>query len=250
VRGLDVLMTVIDSVEPIPLATAARRTGLNRASVYRMLTTLVEAGYLSVDPNQPVYSPGPRTLRYLRGSQLENALRHRLQPLLTELGERSQETVSLYMPTWPDFVCIEVVLSPHQLRRHRAVGDVTDMTNGGTGRVFMAYMTPGDVDRLVEARPLRPMPNGITYTRDQLNALFDDVRADGYTTAVSETVVAMNGVVAPLFSRDSARPVGVISVSGPDHRWSAQAMHAFAPTLLTGIADAGFGPSERRSTDG
>ena len=247
VRGLEVLTTVIDSPEPIPLAVVAKRTGMNRATVYRMLTTLVEAEYLSIDPDEPVYSPGPRTLRYLRGSQMENALRHRLQPLLTQLAEQSQETVTLLMPSWPDLVCIAVILSPHPVRRHRSVGDLSDMTNGGTGRVFMAFAPEHDIDQLLAARPLRPFASGEDYTRERLLKLLVDVRARGYATAVSETVKGMNGLVAPLFSPGEDRPVSIISVSGPDTRWSTDAMHAFAPALLSGIAAAGFGRDERSS---
>jgi DNA-binding IclR family transcriptional regulator len=226
---------------------------MNRATVYRMLTTLAEAGYLTFDPDEPVYSPGPRTLRYLRGSQMENALRHRLLPLLTRLGELSQETVSLLMPTWPDFVAIAVTLSPHPVRRHRNVGDVTDMTNGGTGRAYMAF-APDDVDRLLALRPLKPLESGepgeprVTYTHDELLALLAEVRRRGYATAVSETAKGMNGLIAPLFSPNDDRPVAVISVSGPEPRWNAGAMHKLAPDLLAGIAEAGFGPPAARTT--
>jgi IclR family acetate operon transcriptional repressor len=244
VRGLDVLTTVIDSDEPISLATVAKRTGLNRATAYRMLTTLVEAGYLSFDPDEPVYSPGPLTLRYLRGSRLEGALRHRVLPLLNGLAEQSQETVSLMMATWPDLVCIAVVLSPHPVRRHRSVGDVSDMTNSGTGRAYLAYAPEGDIEALLALRPLRPFASGATYTRDMLVDRLADVRDSGYAMAVSETVEGMNGLVAPLFTQLNSRPVAVISVSGPDSRWSSDAMLSFAPVLLKGIADAGFGPTD------
>jgi IclR family acetate operon transcriptional repressor len=247
VRGLEVLTTVIDSDEPIPLAAVAKRTGLNRATAYRMLTTLVEVGYLSFDPDQPVYSPGPLTVRHLGGSRLESALRHRVLPLLNGLAEQSQETVSLMMATWPDLVCSAVVLSPHPVRRHRSVGDVSDMTNSGTGRAYLAFAPAADVDPLLTVRPLRPFASGTEYTRDMLLDRLVDVRERGYATAVSETVEGMNGLVAPLFTQLNSRPVAVISVSGPDTRWSAAAMHSFAPVLLKGVADAGFGPAEPAS---
>ena len=246
-RGLEVLTTVLDSAEPVPLAAVAKQTGMNRATVYRMLTTLAEAGYLTISPGQPVYSPGPRTLRYLRGSQLENALRDRLLPLVNRLGDQSQETVSLLMPTWPDYVCIAVRLSPHPVRRHRSLGDLTDMTNSATGRAYLAY-APDDIEPLLAARPLRPLASGGTYTRAELTELLAGVRSRGYATAESETSAGMNGLSAPLFRPDSARPVAVISVSGPDSRWNADAMREFAPTLLTGIAGAGFGPATPAAT--
>lgn len=243
VRGLEVLTAVIDSPQPVSLAAVAKQTGMNRATVYRMLTTLVESGYLTFDPDQPVYSPGPRILRYLRGSQMENALRSRLQPLVTRLGDLSRETVSLFMPTWPDLVCIALSLSPHPVRRHRSVGDVSDMTNHSTGRAYMAF-APDEVDRLLAARPLRPRASGGSYTRAELDELLADVRIRGYATAQSEAATGMNGVCAPLFGPGEKRPAAVISVSGPDMRWTADAMREFAPTLLAGIADAGFGPAD------
>ena len=191
-----------------------------------------------------MYSPGPLTLRYLRGSRLESALRHRVLPLLTDIAEQSQETVSLMMATWPDLVCIAVALSPHPVRRHRNVGDASDMTNSGTGRAFLAFAPAEDVDTLLAVRPLRPFASGAEYTREMLLERLADVRERGYATAVSETVEGMNGLVAPLFTQRNSRPVAVMSVSGPDSRWTAAAMHSFAPVLLKGIADAGFGPDE------
>ena len=121
------------------------------------------------------------------------------------------------------------------------------MTNSATGRAYLAY-APDDIEPLLAARPLRPLASGGTYTRAELTELLAGVRSRGHATAESETSAGMNGLSAPLFRPDSARPVAVISVSGPDSRWDADAMREFAPTLLTGIAGAGFGPATPAAT--
>lgn len=235
---------VVDSDGPVSLAAVTKMTGLNRATAYRMLTTLVEGGYLSFGTDEPVYSPGAQVLRYLSGTRLQSALRHRVLPLLTRLGEQTQETVTLLMPAWPDLVCIEVILSPHPVRRHRNVGDLSAMTNGATGRAYLAFLPDKDIDEVLEIRPLRPLATGVQNSREKLDQRVEELRQHKFTTSESETVQDMNGLAAPLFDQISNRPIAIISISGPAQRWDAAAMNAFAPTLLAEISDFGFGAIE------
>ncbi|MDQ1551571.1 MAG: hypothetical protein QOD50_993 [Actinomycetota bacterium] len=247
-RGLEVLFGVVESDGPVSLAAVTKMTGLNRATAYRMLTTLVEGGYLSFGTDEPVYSPGAQILRYLSGTHLQTALRHRVMPLLTRLGEQSQETVTLLMPAWPDLVCIEVILSPHPVRRHRSVGDLSDMTNGATGRAYLAFLPDEDIDEVLQLRPLRPLASGAQYSREKLDQSIEELRQRKFTISESETVEGMNGLATPLFDQVSDRPIAIISISGPAQRWDSAAMNAFAPTLLAEISDFGFGAIESPAT--
>lgn len=229
---------VLDSPRPLSLAAIARATDQNRATTYRILRTLVYAGYLSSDPDEPVYSPGPALARFLHGSALEAALHRSTMPLLEELAALSEETVALFVPSWPDLICVACVLSRHPVRRHHDVGDVTAMSRAAPGRAYLAFTPPSHVEAVLRQRPLMPSTKRSVSSEDRLYELLRQVAARGYAMSESETNEGMSGIAAPLFAAGSDLPVAVVSVSGPTFRWGQERLTRFAPQLLDAIARA------------
>src|ERR1700761_7321205 len=86
-RGLAVLSAILDSDVPLTLTQLVVRTGLFKATVSRLLTTLTETGYASQPPGAQTYYAGPAIARWLRTTPMEALLVQAAGPVLNELRD-------------------------------------------------------------------------------------------------------------------------------------------------------------------
>jgi DNA-binding IclR family transcriptional regulator len=235
-RGLGVLTTVLDSPRPLSLAEVSARTGLNRATVFRMLSTLVEGGYLSIDPSTPVYSAGSTIVRHLRSSPLESVIVYRTKALLEELAAETGETVCLYLPSWPDLVIVAVILSKHPIRRHSDVGDRASVTGASVGRAYLAYAPEEQIDEALRLRPLKQTTTTSVTSQSQFRKHVKEVRRLGYAISYGETAEGMNGLAVPILGKETTLPIAIVSISGPAQRWTKQRMSQFGPAFVAAVS--------------
>lgn len=235
-RGLRVLTTILDSPRPLSLAEVSARTGLNRATVFRILSTLVEGGYLSIDPSTPVYSAGSAIVRHLRGSPLESVLVYRTRALLEQVAAETGETVSLYVPSWPDLVIVAVIVPSHPIRRHSEIGELTTMSSAAVGRAYLASMPEALTEAALRLRPLQHPTTASVFSPAEFRERVREARKAGYAMSYEELVEEMNGLAVPILGDDFSTPIAVVSVSGPVYRWTKQRMAEYAPVLVEAVS--------------
>ena len=76
-RAFTVLEVIAENMEALSVSEVANRTGLDRATAYRMLRTIEQAGYLVRDEQSKTYSLGRRVIalaRHLLASDQDRAL--------------------------------------------------------------------------------------------------------------------------------------------------------------------------------
>ena len=223
-----VLAAVPDGVSLTELAGAVE---IHKATVLRLVRTLVDGGYVSADPRGPRYFPGPLILKHSVRTHM-SAVAQAAGPFMSGLSAASRETVSLFVPAWPELVCCAVVPSPELVRRHREVGESQPMTRASIGRAFLSHAPDGYVATALEARPLERCTQHSVTDPDQFRRLLREVRRRDYEMSSEEVNPDMAGVAAPVLTSASALPLGVLSVSGPLFRWDPPQIEAFAPVLV------------------
>lgn len=230
-RGLRLLMHVVDSDQPLGVNELSRRLELPKGTVSRLLSTLVDEGYVACSPLTGLYSAGRELVWRLTGARLDAELLTATREALIRLRDVSGETAALYVPVWPERVCIEQVQSRSGLRRIHELGERWALTRGAGGRAYLAFATEEEVERTLQARPLDP---GSPYSDpDRFRAALAQIRQDGYAVALSEHIVdGMSGMAAPVFRPGKSEPVAMLSIAGPEVRWNREAMTRVAPVMV------------------
>jgi IclR family pca regulon transcriptional regulator len=247
-RGLAVLSAILDSDVPPTLTGLALRTGLSKATVSRLLATLVEAGFASQPPGGQTYYAGPSIARWLRTSPLETLLVQQATPVLNELRDLSGETSVLCVPVWPDRVCVGRSLAHSPIRAQKTIGEIGPLSRGCSGRAFLAFAKDPYVDAALQARPLVQMTSHSIVDTGEFFARLRTERERGFSMSAGGTYPDMNGIAVPIFASTSAMPIAIINVSGPAARWTEERMEAFAPVLKENAAQlTGYFTSERMS---
>src|ERR1700689_3920012 len=215
---MGVLHTVAES--PCGLAELCDRTGLARATAYRLAAAL-EVHRLLARGDEGRWGLGPAVTEL--ASRVNDPLLAASAAVLPQLRESTGESVQLYRREGTSRVCVAALEPSAGLRDTVPVGARLPMTAGSGAKVLLAH---GD------AATQRAVLPHAKFTDRTLA----EVRRRGWAQSVAEREPGVASVSAPV--RDSRGVViAAISVSGPIDRMGRRPGARWAADLLA-AADA------------
>ena len=217
-RVCAVLSAFTPGAEQLTLAELALRTGLPKATVYRLASSLTSTGFLS-------HRDDGRYTLGLKLSDLGAVARARVDvveacsPVLDALAIEAGETVLLCSADWDqlELTIVSTRVSRQVLSVTPAVGRRMKIAPGVIGKALLMGL-PDDERASVLARlPLEAITERTCTDRAMLAGELRQRRPIGYVKDEGEFVDGVSGVAVPvLFDRD--RPRAAIGVVGPTFR--------------------------------
>ncbi len=209
-RALSIVMCFTVNDDRLTLTEIARRTGLYKSTVLRLIESLELQGFL-VKSDSRGYALGAELMRlgslYARQFRLED----RVRPILLRLVAETGESASFYRREGNRRICLFRCDSPAPIRDHVREGDLLSLDKGAGGRVLAGFSGKAGPD--VRER-LKDLPFISAGERD------------------NET----GSVAAPIFGLDDEM-VGAISVSGPLSRFTPERIARAQAALLKAAGD-------------
>ena len=192
----------------------ARRLGLPKSSVHRLVRTLTAEGFLEQDPRSGRYRLG-LVLTELGAAAVSNSGLHSavIGPL-EELWRLTGETVQVGVLDERHVVFVERIESPRTLRLFNEVGRRNWAHASATGKVLLAFLPPAELDRLLEGWELAALTPHTITDRARLVEELAVVRDRGYAQNVHESSIGIASVGAPIRD-DRGVVVAAISSAGP-----------------------------------
>jgi DNA-binding IclR family transcriptional regulator len=204
-RALAILAAFTIAEPQLTLSDLMRRTGVNKATLLRLITTLLEYGFLR-KTEAGLYHIGPAVLplgRLYRATISDADLINRA---LADLVMKSGESASFHVRDGDKRLCLHRVNSQSRIRDHAEVGDVLPIEKGAIGRVLVAFTSS---DTTTELRRVRA---------DFCCPLHGDVERDA--AAVAVPVFGENGLF------------GALAVTGPSYRFDSDATEQIRKLLF------------------
>ncbi len=151
-RGLTLLRVVSEHGQPLGQGDLARLTGIPRATVSRLVGTLVSHRFLRQLPNSEVYELAPATLdlgnAFLRHFDLRTAIR----PWLKELAEFAGAAVHLAVRDRFDMVLIDTVRPDSGMIFSRLdVGARLNICTSAIGRAYLFRLPESERNALLQS---------------------------------------------------------------------------------------------------
>ncbi len=241
-RALEILLAFTEDDPELSAGELLKRVDLSRPTLYRLLYTLEESGFLVSVGEPQRFRLGPAVARLAHVGKSTLDLGTVAEPVLRRRWEETGETVALFVPQGHLRLCIAELASPQPLNFKRGVGYTERIVRGATGRAILAYMEPTPEE-------LRTYVQGTGGDLRELEAELAATRKRGYSTSRSELISGAVAVAVPFFDRQGA-VAGSMGVFGPEVRLDAARQKEVANLLLEAsvkLSEAlGFGTAARR----
>jgi len=234
-RSLDLLDAV--GAESVGLVALAERTGLGASTAYRLLSTLMEHGYVRRNPETGHFHVGYKLLDLAaRAAHDTEALRAIVRPHLEAVRNTTDETANLVVPDGLTVVYIDQVESARAIRMFTAIGRRVAMHASASGKAILAFSSKSPL----EGREIVNLEALTSHTLITLDGLADDLertRSRGFAIDSEEYDLGVVCVAAPIIGHNG-EPAAALSVSGPSERMRAADLDVLGAIVRNQAADA------------
>jgi IclR family transcriptional regulator, KDG regulon repressor len=216
-RALHIIDIVSSEKDGLGVTEIAKQMDINKSSVYRILSTLVQYGYIEQDKETERYKLGYKFLD-ISSKLLESIdLRREAKPYLRELEKETNEVIHLVVYDQGEVIYIEKLEGTETLRMHSKVGKRAPMHCTGVGKAILAHLPLNVVLEIIERKGL-PKHTDFTITdRDALLKELEKVKQKGYALDLEENEYGIRCIAVPVFDY-SGNVVAAVSISGPTIR--------------------------------
>lgn len=217
VRRAAALLQVFTAERPeLRLTDLARSADLSPSTTHRLLTALVDEGFVTQDPATERYRLGPTMLVLGQRAAASQGFTG-AQQVLDDLTASSGESASLAVRSGAEVVVALVCSSPQRLRFDHGVGSRIPLHASAMGKVLLAA-TP-DLRRAVEALgPLERFTPATITDPFLLVQELERVRQQGWAANRGERYLGVVGVAAPVPAAAGRSGGAAVGVQGPEAR--------------------------------
>lgn len=229
-RGLSVLSAFQNSNTTLTHQTVCERTGLPKATVSRLIYTLLKTEFLVPDRDGG-YRLGMGSIRLSASAWAQYDLIRIAQPLMSAFAAENQVSVSLAKEELGEMLYLASFRSPARLAVQLMVGSKVAVASTAIGRAFFAVSD--DIQRDIMAKNLRDLePHAFEQhwgTLQQQAAFF---RQHGYALSNGEFSPDILAIAVGVYNRAEGRYTHALNASVPASRWKVDDfVHDIAPRL-------------------
>src|SRR5690554_4869173 len=143
-RALDILRAFDADDYELTAADLGQRVKLSRPTLYRLLYTLQNQGFIIAEGDPQRFRLGPEVARLAHIWNASLDIARLAQPILQKVWEDTRETVALFIPQGDRRLCVAELPCPQPLSFRRGVGYSDTLVRGARGRAILAYLNTAE----------------------------------------------------------------------------------------------------------
>jgi DNA-binding IclR family transcriptional regulator len=205
-RGLGVLLS-LEGDTPRTVSELACELEMPISTLYRFLRELRRFGFV-IEPVDGEYTLGPAILDLALGSWLNGYLLRAVQPALTRLMTRHQETALAVVRDGLRARTIAQAEAERPIRFSFRLGTLQSLHAGASATALLAFQPASVINAVIE--------QGTPGDSAELQAMLAQIRREGIAISNAQVDVGVLAVAAPVFYR--GRALSAISLVGPSER--------------------------------
>lgn len=215
------LLTLFDHIRTeIGLSDLTRLSGMNKATVHRMLRELQAGGFVEQTGGDRAYRLGPEVLRLAALREAAVPILSVSRALLDDLCAATGETAHVSLVQGEQLQTLTHAYSPrHATRVMMDDAEVISFHGTGSGLAILAFADDAFVARIL-AQPLIAHTRQTVTDPARIRAALRAVQATGLAESVGGYEADVHSHAAPIFGADQ-RPVGALAVAAPVSRMNA-----------------------------
>lgn len=234
-RGLRVVEALGAAGREVTLTEVAAEAGMPRAAARRFLLTLVVLGY--VEQRRRSFRLTPKVLSLASAYRRSTPLWDHAEGFMRQVSDAVNESCSAAVLDGSEVVYVARVPACRIMAVTLTIGARLPAVCTSMGRVLLAALPPGELDRLLDEVPLERRTPHTLVDRDDLLAVLRTVSAQGFALVDQELEIGLCSVAVPIRDREG-QVVAALNVSSQAARLPAEALRA---TVLPRLQEAARG---------
>lgn len=232
----------------IGLSDLTRLSGMNKATVYRLMGELQAQGFVEQIGHDRAYRLGAEVLRLAALREAAVPLLSVSREILHQLCDRTGETAHVSMVQGNRLNTLSHAYSQqHGTRVTMENAEVLAFHATGSGLAFLSFADSGFVDAILSA-PLEMRTPQTQTDPVKLRAALATARARGFAESVGGFEADVHSHAAPIFGADQ-RPIGALAVAAPVSRMTPELQSKIRTELKAAALDltrriGGFCPAD------
>jgi DNA-binding IclR family transcriptional regulator len=230
-RGLLLLGCFTRQEPQLTGAELSRRLNVPRASVFRLLQTLEQMHFVERVPDSPNYKLSIGVLRLGFEFLASMELAEHGRPVIEELRDLCGYSAHLVVRDGRDVVFVVKAAGSSALFHSIQVGARLPAHATVLGRLLLSDLDMAALSQLYPETPLPSYTPKTPTTLDELKALIDRDRANGYGISQGGFEAGISTIAAPVFN-DHHEVVAAISITVPAQQLSDDQSRLLVPQVL------------------
>jgi IclR family acetate operon transcriptional repressor len=219
----------------IGLSELARLARIDKATAYRLLTTLTKHGLIEQENDSRAYRLGAATLRLARIREASLPVTALVTPIIEGLAEKTGETAHAALLAGHSLATIGIVNSKKSLHVSLDAGERLPLHATASGIACLAFLPADDVTRLLKGK-LQSFTQHTSSSTEKVLAQVEVSRAQGFSESDQGYEVGVYGIAAPVFSAEGFA-TGTVAVATPTQRMTKELRIRIIRETLAAAAD-------------
>lgn len=242
-KALSLLDYFTDTRDTIGLSELSRLSGIPKATVYRMLSTMESRGFMqkvNVIGRESQYKLG---LKFL---ELGNTVSNNIElitiakPYMENLRNAINESSQLVVQNGDEAIYIEKLECTRPVKAYTKAGRKAPLYAGACPRAIFSFLPDEEIEDILDRVELVKYTKNTVIDKEDIWRIIKDSRRLGYTISHSELAEETFAIGAPI--RDyTGNVVGSLSIVGPENRLNVDTFDLYVAEVLKttrGISEA------------
>ncbi|HET7052316.1 MAG TPA: IclR family transcriptional regulator [Solirubrobacterales bacterium] len=191
----------------------AEDLGEPRSSVYRMLASLHQLGYVDPGAQRGTYRLGLKLLRLGSMVQARLDVRGASLPAMERIHDETDETVFLCLRRGGDAVCVERLDGRRVTSLALQLGGSLPLHAGAGPRILLAFDARESWHRYMSEHELESFSPSTPDSAEKLIAVLEETRRNGYSVSDEDVTPGIAALGAPVFD-GRGKIAAALSISG------------------------------------
>lgn len=229
-KALSLLSFFAPDRTEVGLSDLTRLSGMNKATVYRLMSELQDSGFVEQGENDRAYRLGPQVLHLAALREASTPILSVSRRILRELSDETGETTHVSLGHEHQVQTLSHAYSPRHATKV-TMEDAQTVTYHATssGLAILAYADPVFVDEVL-SRPLTAHTSKTLINPDEIRSKLAEIRETGLSATLGSFELEVHSHAVPIFGPDH-KAIGALAVAAPASRMGPEQQETIKAAL-------------------
>ena len=216
-KALNLLDLVANASAPMRFSEIQAQSPHPKATLHRLLQTLVSQRMLSYDPDAYTYSLGLRLVQLAHRAWSQSSLAPHARPFLDGLARKTGETIHLAQMVSGQVLYIDKRNARDPVEMFSSAGKVGPGYCTGVGKAILAFMSAAERENAISQQSFHKFTDATLTDAVSLKADLNNVRENGVALDREEHEPGIICIAAPILT-SKGNVLGALSVTATTAR--------------------------------